>query len=147
MRCQAPLIRRAVHVALLFAVALIASSFGPPTTVKAWQTAKPADSPETARLKKVLAARFDLAIEPQGFQDAMFTIAKHYKIRIRIDQRTLSNAGIDVSSEVKADKSKKPLREVLQLLSDQLQKPVSFEIHDGELLVTPAREKDKPAAN
>jgi hypothetical protein len=147
MRCQAPLIGRARYVALLFAVGLIVSSFGPSTTVKAWQAAKPADSPETARIKKVLGARFDLVIEPQGFQEAMFAIATHYKIRIRIDQKTLANSGIDVSSEVKADKSNKPLREVLRSLSDQLQKPVSFQIRDGELLVTPARGKEKPAAN
>jgi hypothetical protein len=147
MCCRAPLVGRAHQVALLFAVALIVSSFGSGATVKAWQAAKPADSSETAHIKKVLDARFDLAIAPQAFQDAMFAIATHYKIRIRIDQKTLANAGIDVASEVQADKSNKPLRKVLRLLSDQLHKPVSFEIHDGELLVTPARGKEKPAAN
>jgi hypothetical protein len=113
--------------------------------VKAWQNAKPADSPETARIKKALDAPFDLVIEPQAFGDAMHTIATHYKIHIRLDREALGNAGIDASSEVQTAKSSKPLRKVLTLLSDQLQKPVAFQIRDGELLVTP-RPRGKKAA-
>jgi len=139
------LIRRGRQATVCFVLALIALSSGLGTLVKAWQTAKPADSPETMRIKQALDAPVDFAIEPQAFQDAMHTIATHYRIRIRLDRKGLAAAGIDTAVEVQMGKSGKPLRRVLAALASQFPKPVEFQVRDGELVVTPKPRVKDPA--
>jgi hypothetical protein len=67
----------------------------------------------------------------------MYAIATHYRIRVRLDEKALAQAGIDITTGVQVAKSGKPLRQVLTLVFQQLPKPVAFRIRNGELLVTP----------
>jgi len=63
-------------------------------------------------------------------------IATRYQIPILLDTKTLEDASIDTSTEVKLAVPGITLRQMLTLLLEQLPQPLGFEMRDGVMTIT-----------
>ena len=94
---------------------------------------------ETA-IEEALERTTEFNIDPQPLKDAVDFIAQHYQIPILLDKKTLEDASIDTSAEVRLPFAGLKLRQVLTLLLDQVGQPMGFDIRDGVLWIS-TREK------
>ncbi len=95
-------------------------------------------SSDTVRIPQIEAAldeTVDFKLEPQSLREALALFSKKFRIPILTDQRSLEDANIDLSREVKLDVANLPLRDTLELLLNLDGQPLSFEIRHGTLLV------------
>ena len=94
---------------------------------------------ETA-IEEALAQPTDFNVDPEPLKDAIGFIAQRYQIPILLDRKTLEEASIDASAEVRLPYSGLKLRQALTLLLDQVGQPMGFDIRDGVLWLS-TREK------
>jgi hypothetical protein len=88
------------------------------------------------KIEAALEQRVDFAIDPEPLKDAIDFIATRYQIPIMLDTKTLEDASIDTSSEVKLAAPGLKLRQVLTLLLDELPHPLGFEMRDGVMAIS-----------
>jgi hypothetical protein len=88
------------------------------------------------RIEAALDSLVEFTIDPQPLKEAIDFIAQRYHIPILLDAKSLEDASIDTSTEVKLPYSGMKLRNMLKLLLEQLPQPLGFEIQDGVLSIT-----------
>jgi hypothetical protein len=88
------------------------------------------------RIEAALEQPVDFAIDPEPLKDAIDFIATRYQIPIMLDTKTLEDASIDTSFEVKLAAPGLKLRQMLTLLLDELPQPLGFEIRDGVMAIS-----------
>ena len=69
-------------------------------------------------------------------KDAIEFISQRYQIPILFDVKTLEDAGVDMTVEVKMPVTSIKLRQILTLLLRQLPQPLGFDIQDGVLQIS-----------
>jgi hypothetical protein len=94
------------------------------------------DTGRNARIEAALDETVNLEIEPQSLRNALNLLAEKFRIAILIDQKTLDDANVDVAQEVKLSATGLTLRDTLAALLHFEVTPLSFEIHEGTLLVS-----------
>jgi hypothetical protein len=96
-------------------------------------------SRESLRVYAALEQPVDFRVETQSLKDALEFVAARYQIQVRPEP------GIDANKDVETKSPGVTLRQLLQLLFEPLAQPVSIEIRDGALVVSPAPEGRAPA--
>ena len=104
---------------------------------KKWaQTDLRVESKTEARISAALDSEAEFTIEPEPLKDAIEFIAQRYQIPIMLDAKTLEDASIDTSSEVKLAVPGIKLRNVLKLLLEELPQPLTYVIEDEVMKIT-----------
>lgn len=88
------------------------------------------------KIEDALEQKVDFTIEPQPLKDALDFIAQRYQIPILLDAKTLEDASVDTSAEVKLPYAGMKLRNLLNLLLQQGSQPLSYAIEDGVLRIS-----------
>jgi len=88
------------------------------------------------RIEAALESPVDFSIDPEPLKDALDFIASRYQIPILADTKTLEDASVDISTEVKLIVPGLKLRQTLTLLLEQLPQPLGFDIQDGVLRIS-----------
>jgi hypothetical protein len=94
------------------------------------------ESPTEARISAALDSVVDFSIDPEPLKDAIDFIATRYQIPIMLDAKTLEDASIDTSTEVKLAVPGIKLRNVLKLLLEELPQPLTYVIEDEVMKIT-----------
>jgi len=94
------------------------------------------DVGQQPRIEEALNQATDFNIDPEPLKDAVDFIAQRYQIPILLDRKSLEDAGVDTSTEVKLPFAGLKLRQMLTLLLDQVGQPMGFDIRDGVLWVS-----------
>jgi hypothetical protein len=89
-----------------------------------------------ARIAEALKQPVDFTIEPQSFKDALDFIAARYQIPILLNQKSLDDANVDVTTEVKLSVPGLPLSDALHLLLAQFSSPLGYDLVHGVLTIT-----------
>jgi hypothetical protein len=107
-------------------------------TVSPVVTAHPlsSDVGQNPRIEAALEANTDFSIEPEPLKDALEFIAQRYQIPILLDTKTLEDASIDTSWEVRLAVPGLKLRQMLTILLEQHPQPLGFDIQDGVLRIS-----------
>jgi hypothetical protein len=92
--------------------------------------------PIVRRIQETLEVTTEFMIDPQPLKDAINFIAQRYQIPILLDRKTLEDASIDTSAEVRLPYAGLKLRQALTLLLEQLAQPLSFDIREGVLWIS-----------
>ncbi len=104
---------------------------------KKWaQTDLRVESKTEARISEALDQTVDFTIDPEPLKDAIEFIAQRYQIPILLDAKTLEDASIDTSTEVKMPVTNIKLRNMLKLLLEQLPQPLTYVIEDEVMKIT-----------
>jgi hypothetical protein len=104
---------------------------------KKWaQTDLRVESPTERRISEALDQTVDFTIDPEPLKDAIDFIAQRYSIPIMLDAKTLEDASIDTSAEVKMPVTNIKLRNMLKLLLEQLPTPLTYVIEDEVMKIT-----------
>ncbi len=104
---------------------------------KKWaQTDLRVESKIEARISEALDQPVDFSIDPEPLKDAIDFIATRYQIPIMLDTKTLEDASIDTSTEVKLAVPGIKLRNVLKLLLEELPQPLTYVIEDEVMKIT-----------
>ncbi len=88
------------------------------------------------KIEAALESTTDFTIDPEPLKDALDWIAQRYQIPVLLDNKTLEDASIDISTEVKLSISGLKLRQALTLLLEEVPQPLGFDIQDGVLRIT-----------
>jgi hypothetical protein len=88
-----------------------------------------------ARITEALDQPIDFNIEPQALKDAIDFIAARYQIPILLEMKSLDDANVDVTTEVKLAAPGIPLRDALQLIFGQLSSPLNYDVTHGVLMI------------
>jgi hypothetical protein len=94
------------------------------------------DVGQNPRIEAALDATTDFMIDPQPLKEAIEFIAQRFHIPVLFDTRTLEDASIDTSTEVKLPTVGLKLRQMLTLLFQQLPQPLGFDVQDGVLRIS-----------
>jgi hypothetical protein len=94
------------------------------------------DLGKNPKIEEALEAKVDFTIDPQPLKDAMDFIAQRYQIPILLDTKSLEDASVDSSAEVRMPYSGMKVRQLLTLLLQQGSQPLAFYIEDGILRVS-----------
>jgi hypothetical protein len=94
------------------------------------------ESPIERRISESLDQVVDFQIDPQPLKEAIEFIASRYQIPILLDTKTLEDASIDTSTEVKMQVTGVKLRNMLKLLLEQLPQPLTYVIEDEVMKIT-----------
>ncbi|HEV8002999.1 MAG TPA: hypothetical protein VGP63_24145 [Planctomycetaceae bacterium] len=94
------------------------------------------ESKPEQRINEALDQQVDFQIEPQSLKDAIDFIAARYQIPIVIDQKSLDDANVDTTTEVKGNFPGIKLRNLFKLLLEQLSAPLTYVIEEEVLKIT-----------
>jgi hypothetical protein len=94
------------------------------------------DVGQNPKIEAALESKTDFTIDPQPLKDALDFIAQRYQIPAMFDTKTLEDASVDTSSEVKLPVSGLKLRQMIRLILRQMATPLDFEIEDGVMFIT-----------
>jgi hypothetical protein len=97
-----------------------------------------ADSSGALRIYETLEQAVDFTIDPEPLKDALAFIAQRYRIKVTIDPEATRKGLIDPAIEVQTKTAAFQLKRVLKLLLAQSQKPLTWKVRDGGLLIVPA---------
>jgi hypothetical protein len=95
-------------------------------------------SADALRLYEALEQAVDFTIDPEPLKDALAFIAQRYQIKVTIDPEATRKGLIDPAIEVQTKTAAFQLKRVLKLLLAQSQKPLTWKVRDGGLLIVPA---------
>ncbi|HEV8000444.1 MAG TPA: hypothetical protein VGP63_11220 [Planctomycetaceae bacterium] len=94
------------------------------------------ESKSEQRISEALDQPVDFNIDPQSLKDAIDFIAARYQIPIVVDQKSLDEANVDTTTEVKGSFPGIKLRNLFKLLLEQLSAPLTYVIEDEVLKIT-----------
>ena len=97
-----------------------------------------ADSSGALGIYETLEQAVDFTIDPQPLKDALAFIAQRYLIKVTIDGEATRKGLIDPAIEVQTKTPAFQLKRLSKQLLAQSQKPLTYKVQNGEVLIVPA---------
>lgn len=96
------------------------------------------DTPESVELAQRLEQIVDFAVPRVALKDAIRLIAGRFILTARIDAETAKKGLIDPGCEVQLKATRIKLKDFVKRILAQSRKPLTYELREGALVVTPA---------